>query len=132
MSSARALVRLVRLPSVLTVPGDVLVGAAWDGSADAPGAPLASGVIGSSFVYLSGMALNDWADRAIDAVEHLQFCANKKADWMMPRILLGKALIGLGRKSEAKPWLEQALQLAIAQNHEDPERELRAALAELV
>lgn len=71
-------------------------------------------------------------NRAIDAVEHLQFCANKKADWMMPRILLGKALIGLGRKSEAKPWLEQALQLAIAQNHEDPERELRAALAELV
>jgi 4-hydroxybenzoate polyprenyltransferase len=63
------LVRLVRLPSVLTVPGDVLVGAAWDGSGDAAGAPLASGVIGSSFVYLSGMALNDWADREVDAVE---------------------------------------------------------------
>jgi 4-hydroxybenzoate polyprenyltransferase len=69
VSSARALVRLLRLPSVLTVPGDVLVGAAWDGTADTPGAPLASGVIGSSFVYLSGMALNDWADRDIDAVE---------------------------------------------------------------
>jgi 4-hydroxybenzoate polyprenyltransferase len=69
VSSARALVRLVRLPSVLTVPGDVLVGAAWDGSPGAAGAPLASGVIGSSFVYLSGMALNDWADREIDAVE---------------------------------------------------------------
>jgi hypothetical protein len=50
---------------------------------------------------------------------------------MMPRILLGKALVGLGRRSEAKPWLEQALQLAISQNHEDPERELRAILAEL-
>jgi 4-hydroxybenzoate polyprenyltransferase len=69
VSSARALVRLLRLPSVMTVPGDVLVGAAWDGSAGTPGAPLASGVIGSSFVYLSGMALNDWADRDIDAVE---------------------------------------------------------------
>lgn len=69
MSNARALVRLLRLPSVLTVPGDVLVGAAWDGSAGTAGAPLASGVIGSSFVYLGGMALNDWADRDIDAVE---------------------------------------------------------------
>lgn len=70
-------------------------------------------------------------NRSVDALEHLQFCAAKKADWMMPRILLGKALVGLGRKAEAKPWLEQALQLAIAQNHEDPERELRAMLAEM-
>ncbi len=70
-------------------------------------------------------------NRTADAVEHLEICAGKKADWMMPRILLGKALVGLGRRSEAKPWLEQALQLAIAQSHEDPERELRAILAEL-
>ncbi len=70
-------------------------------------------------------------NRAADAIEHLITCANKKADWMMPRILLGKALIGLGRHTEAKPWLEQALQLAVDQNHEDPERELRAILVEL-
>jgi predicted Zn-dependent protease len=70
-------------------------------------------------------------NRPADALEHLQFCAGKKADWMMPRILLGKALAGLGRRAEAKPWLEQALQLAIAQSHEDPERELRSLLAEL-
>ena len=70
-------------------------------------------------------------NRPAEAVEHLQFCAAHKADWMMPRILLGKTLLGLGRRTEAKPWLEQALQLAIAQTHEDPERELRALLAEL-
>jgi len=70
-------------------------------------------------------------NRPADAVEHLQLCAGKKADWMMPRILLGKTLVGLGRRDEAKPWLEQALQLAIAQSHEDPERELRAILTEL-
>ena len=70
-------------------------------------------------------------NRPADALEHLQFCSDRKADWMMPRILLGKTLIGLGRRPEAKPWLGQALQLAIAQNHEDPERELRALLAEL-
>jgi Flp pilus assembly protein TadD len=65
------------------------------------------------------------------AVPHLEVCAGKKADWMMARILLGKALLTLGRKSDAKPWLEQALQLAIEQNHEDPERELRGILSEL-
>src|SRR3954469_3763663 len=70
-------------------------------------------------------------NRPADAIEHLQVCSNQKAEWMMPRILLGKALIGLNRRAEAKPWLEQALQLAIAQSHEDPERELRAMLSEL-
>ncbi len=70
-------------------------------------------------------------NRPADAVEHLQLCAAKKADWMMPRILLGKVLLGLGRRAEAKPVLDQALQLAVAQNHEDPERELRALLADL-
>jgi predicted Zn-dependent protease len=69
--------------------------------------------------------------RPADAIEHLEFCAGKKADWMMPRILLGKALVGLGRRREAKPWLEQALHLAVAQDHEDPERELRAILSDL-
>jgi predicted Zn-dependent protease len=65
------------------------------------------------------------------ALPHLEVCARKKAEWMMVRILLGKALVSLGRGAEAKPWLEQALQLAIDQSHEDPERELRAILAEL-
>lgn len=69
--------------------------------------------------------------RPAEALEHLEFCATKKADWMMPRILLGKALLGLGRRTEAKPWLEQALQLAVVQTHEDPERELRAILGDL-
>ncbi len=70
-------------------------------------------------------------NRPAEAVEHLEFCATKKAGWMMPRILLGNILAGLGRKAEARPWLEQALQLAVVQQHEDPERELRALLADL-
>ncbi|MBI2515412.1 MAG: tetratricopeptide repeat protein [Opitutae bacterium] len=65
-----------------------------------------------------------------EAVAHLEFCANKKADWMMARIWLGKALLKLGRKAEARPWLEAALALAVEQSHEDPERELRALLAD--
>ena len=67
-------------------------------------------------------------DRPAEAFKHLMICSDKKAEWMMPRILLGKALLELGRKPEAKPWLEQALQLAIAQDHDDPARELRALL----
>lgn len=69
--------------------------------------------------------------RDADALPHLQFCAGKRADWMIPRIWLGKSLLKLGRKAEARPWLEAALALAIEQSHEDPERELRALLAEL-
>ncbi len=68
--------------------------------------------------------------RETDSLVHLQVCAEKKADWMMPRILLGQTLRKLGRRSESRRWLEEALQLAVAQNHEDPERELRALLAE--
>lgn len=69
--------------------------------------------------------------RAADAIPHFEACVAKKADWMMPRILLGKLLFQLGRRAEAKPLLEAALRLAIEQHHEDPERELRALLAEL-
>jgi predicted Zn-dependent protease len=71
------------------------------------------------------------AQRPEEAVPHLQACAEKRADWMMPRIILGKTLVGIGRKTEARPWLEAALKLAVDQSHEDPERELRAILAEL-
>ena len=69
--------------------------------------------------------------RPAEAVEHLIACAGRKADWMMPRILLGKTLLAADRKTEARPWLEQALQLAIAQDHDDPAQELRALLADL-
>jgi UbiA prenyltransferase family len=65
--AASPVVRLVRLPSVITVPGDVLAGAAW--TADRAPATAAARVASSSMAYLAGMALNDWADRVEDAVE---------------------------------------------------------------
>ena len=68
--------------------------------------------------------------RAAEAVPHFEFCVASKADWMMPRILLGKALLQLARPAEAKPLLSAALQMAIQQQHEEPERELRALLAD--
>lgn len=69
--------------------------------------------------------------RGVEAVPHFEACVAKKADWMMARILLGKLLLQLGRKAEARPLLEDALRLAVEQHHEDPERELRVILGEL-
>ncbi|MFI6012321.1 SCO3242 family prenyltransferase [Streptomyces sp. NPDC051243] len=61
------LAQLVRAPAALSVPGDVIAGAA------AAGRPLGVrtlGVIGSSVcLYWAGMALNDYADATVDAVE---------------------------------------------------------------
>lgn len=65
------------------------------------------------------------------SLPHYRYCCEKKSDWMMARILLGKTLLQLGRQPEAKPLLEEALALAVSQTHEDPERELRALLADL-
>jgi 4-hydroxybenzoate polyprenyltransferase len=60
-----AFAELVRAPAALTVPGDVLAGAA------AAGRPLdrrvALTAAGSVCLYWAGMALNDWADREEDA-----------------------------------------------------------------
>lgn len=69
--------------------------------------------------------------RPAEAIAHFEFCIAKKSDWMMPRILLGQLLLQLGRRAAAKPLLADALRLAIEQHHEDPERALRALLADL-
>lgn len=70
-------------------------------------------------------------NRGAEAVPHYEVCVAKKSDWMMARILLGKLHLQLGDQDRARPLLEAALRLAVEQNHEDPERELRALLADL-
>ncbi|MBI9115587.1 SCO3242 family prenyltransferase [Sanguibacter suaedae] len=65
--SSGDLLELVRAPAILTVLGDTLAGGAAAGHAFTPrraALPLASACF-----YAGGMALNDWADREIDAVE---------------------------------------------------------------
>lgn len=69
--------------------------------------------------------------RGDEAEPHYRHCIERKADWMLPRILLGKHLLAIGRRAEAKPLLEEALRLAIAQDHDDPAVELRALLDQL-
>ncbi|HRJ47298.1 MAG TPA: molecular chaperone DnaJ [Opitutaceae bacterium] len=68
------------------------------------------------------------AGRPADAVPHLEFCIQQKADWMLPRILLGKHLLATGQPAVAKPILEDALRLALTQDHQDPAEELQALL----
>jgi hypothetical protein len=64
----RTIAELVRLPSVLTVPGDVLLGTS--ASRDAIDLVETAGLAASSCcLYLAGMALNDYADRAVDGEE---------------------------------------------------------------
>ncbi|MFE3033127.1 UbiA family prenyltransferase [Streptomyces canus] len=62
-----AYARLTRLPAGLTVPGDILAGAAAGGT---PIGPRLLGPVASSLcLYWGGMALNDYADREVDAHE---------------------------------------------------------------
>ncbi|MEU5892005.1 SCO3242 family prenyltransferase [Streptomyces sp. NPDC047461] len=64
------LAQLVRLPAALSVPGDVLAGAAA-GAGTPP--PRILGTMASSIaLYWAGMALNDYADATVDAVERPQ------------------------------------------------------------
>lgn len=67
MSTTQDLIELVRLPAALTVPGDVLAGAAAAGTLRGwrPVVLAASSVC----LYWAGMALNDYADRDLDAEE---------------------------------------------------------------
>ena len=63
----RAVAELVRWPAALSVPGDVVLGAA---AAGWPAGRRTPGLVGaSSCLYWAGMALNDWADRDVDSIE---------------------------------------------------------------
>ncbi|MCW2898934.1 MAG: 4-hydroxybenzoate polyprenyltransferase [Streptosporangiaceae bacterium] len=61
------LAELVRAPAALSVPGDTLCGAAAAGVPHSARIPCLA--VSSVFLYWAGMALNDYADRRLDAVE---------------------------------------------------------------
>ena len=66
MTGWRDLVELTRAPAALSVPGDVIAGAA---AAGCPGPRTAAMAAASVCLYWAGMAANDLADRHVDAVE---------------------------------------------------------------
>nr|WP_245654576.1 UbiA family prenyltransferase [Streptomyces violens] len=65
--SLRAWAELLRISAPASVPGDLLAGAAAAGLR--PNARTALAACSSLCLYEAGMALNDWADRDIDALE---------------------------------------------------------------
>ncbi|MFL6000657.1 MAG: SCO3242 family prenyltransferase [Streptomyces sp.] len=64
---ARAWAELLRVPALFTVPGDAFAGAAAVSAR--PTARTLLAIASSLCLYEAGMALNDWADRDVDAVE---------------------------------------------------------------
>ena len=77
-----------------------------------------------------GKALFDAGEFA-RAREQLEVAIQKKPDWMVVHILIGKCDLALGHRASAKAAFEKALQLAIDQNHEGPQAEMETAIAEL-
>jgi hypothetical protein len=68
LPKAKDVADLVRLPSVLSVPGDVVLGAVTSGRREHP-LGFAGITAASSCLYMAGMSLNDYADQRVDALE---------------------------------------------------------------
>lgn len=77
-----------------------------------------------------GKALFD-ASQFAEAKEHLSVALQKKPDWMVVQILIGKCDLAIGDKAAAKAAFQRALELAVAQHHEGPQAEMEQALADL-
>ena len=70
-------------------------------------------------------------DQTGEAIKELKACAEGNQDWLMPRLLLGKAYIHLKDSTEARKWLNEARQLSIQQEHDEPLLEIERLEAEL-
>jgi Flp pilus assembly protein TadD len=77
-----------------------------------------------------GKALYD-AGRVPEAETHLRAALAAKPDWMVVTMLLAKIALQRDDKTEARLLYQKGLELAIAQNHEGPEAEIREALSKL-
>ncbi|GAB5560970.1 MAG: hypothetical protein SynsKO_26170 [Synoicihabitans sp.] len=73
----------------------------------------------------------DAAGEQAEAEKNYLACVESKADWMLPRILLGKLRLKANDRDGAKALFVEALELAITQDHEDPAQELEQLLADL-
>ncbi|MET8141668.1 SCO3242 family prenyltransferase [Sphaerisporangium sp. NPDC005288] len=107
MTTLRDLLELVRAPAALSVPGDVVAGAAAAGVLGRRTAGLACS---SVCLYWAGMAANDWADRHLDARERPErpipsgrVTANAALGTAVGLTLAGVAVAGLagGRRALA-------------------------------
>ncbi|MDQ0382059.1 4-hydroxybenzoate polyprenyltransferase [Amycolatopsis thermophila] len=115
-AGVNAYVQLVRAPAALSVLGDTVAGAAAAGR-PLRGRRLALPLASVAF-YWSGMALNDWADRELDAVERPE--RPVPSGRVSPRRALGVAAgltgagLGLSALAGGRDALEVAAPLAAA------------------
>jgi Flp pilus assembly protein TadD len=77
-----------------------------------------------------GKALYD-AGRVPEAETQLLAALKAKPDWMVVTMLLAKIALQRNDKLAALTYYKSGLELAIAQDHEGPEEEIRAALRKL-
>jgi len=77
-----------------------------------------------------GKALFD-RGKFTEAREHLAAALDRRPDWMVVQILLGKCALALGDPAAARAAFVRAHELAVAQNHEGPQAELGELLSEL-
>ena len=75
-----------------------------------------------------GKALFDQGKFA-EAQEHFLVALERRPDWMLVHILLGKSYLQLGNRADGKASLERGLQLAIEQHHEGPQAEVEEMLS---
>lgn len=111
--AAAAWMELLRVSALFTVPGDALAGAAATGRRANGGTALA--VCASLCLYEAGMALNDWADREVDAVErpHRPLPSGRLRPESALAAAVGLTVAGLGIATAAgRPALATATALA--------------------
>jgi uncharacterized protein HemY len=81
-------------------------------------------------LFSLGKALYD-AGRVPEAETRLRAALKAKPDWMVVTMLLAKIALQQNDKAAARALYERGLELAIAQEHDGPRDEIRAALAKL-
>ena len=81
------------------------------------------------FRFILSQALFEEGNLA-ECMEELQVCLERRPDWMIAALLLGKAKIKAGSLEEARRILEATVKMAQEQDHEGPEEEARSLLSE--
>lgn len=66
-----------------------------------------------------------------EALDHFRIALQRKPDWMVVQILIGKCLLSLGDTPAAVAAFQRARTLAIEQHHEGPLAEMDQVLADL-
>ena len=81
-------------------------------------------------LFCLGKALYD-AGRIPEAETQLRAALKARPDWMVVTMLLAKIALQRDDTTEARLLYQKGLELAIAQDHEGPQQEIRAALEKL-